>query len=213
VEFDFKSNRLDFGRISKDTTVTKTAVLQVLKPEKTKVLGITTSSPYVKAERVPGPSGAGDEGETEIEVTISPGLAPGKIHETVTVRSDLASKPEAQLHLTGMIVGDVEVTPDRLRFWYSADHNAERQILQHKVQIINRSADKTLKILDVRDSRNMLDLSLATVDEGRHYELTATLKKEDLEAGKGGQAGQLIITTNDPDQREISIGYWVIRRM
>jgi hypothetical protein len=199
VEFDFKSNRLDFGRISKDTTVTKTAVLQVLKPEKTKVLGITTSSPYVKAERVPGPSGAGDEGETEIE--------------TVTVRSDLASKPEAQLHLTGMIVGDVEVTPDRLRFWYSADHNAERQILQHKVQIINRSADKTLKILDVRDSRNMLDLSLATVDEGRHYELTATLKKEDLEAGKGGQAGQLIITTNDPDQREISIGYWVIRRM
>jgi hypothetical protein len=55
----------------------------------------------------------------------------------------------------------------------------------------------------------MLELSLATIEKGRRYEITATPKSEAL-AAKGGAAGRLIITTNDPDQREISVSYRIL---
>jgi hypothetical protein len=211
VEFDFKTTRLSFGKVSKDESVTKKAVLQILNPKETKIVGIETSSPFIRAEQGPVSSEEGYEEGVEIEVTLEPGLPPGKIHETVTVSSNLASKPEAKLYLAGLIVGDVEVTPDMLRFMYKESQGAEKQILQHKLQIRNRSAEKTLKILKVQDPKNMLELALATIEEGRQYELTATLKNEALSV-KGDTAGQLIITTNDPEQSEITVSYRVMRR-
>lgn len=211
VQFDFASNNLNFGKISEGETVTRSTSLQIMDPDKTKIIEITTSSPFVQAVQVPSSSSPGNRSEAEIQVTISPGLPPGRIHETVTARSNLESKPEAKLYLAGTVVGDVEVIPDVLRFIVDESKPEGEGILRGKLQIINRSASKTLRVLETRDPKNMLDLSLATVEEGQIYELTATLRKEAL-AVQGDTVAQLVIVTNDPEQKNITVSYRIIRR-
>lgn len=205
------SGKLNFGRMSKDETVTKSAFLQILDPTRTEITDISTSSAYIEAKRLEGTSKEGHEREVEIQVTITPGLAPGRINESIVAQSNLTSKPEARLRLTGVIVGDVEVKPDRLRFMYSEADSAQEQLPQQKLQIINLSAGTPLKILEVRDPQNMLELNLTTIEDGQRYELTATLRREAFST-QSGAPGTLLITTNNPEQREITIRYSVTRR-
>jgi hypothetical protein len=210
VEFDFTSGSLNFGRVSKDHTVTKSAFIEILDPDRTEITDIATSSPYIEAKRMKKPS-AGHEGQVEIRVTILPGSPPGRINETVTVRSNLASKPEAELRVAGMVIGDVEVTPDALSFLYGESKGAEDQLPSRKLQIINRSTGATLKVLEVRDPQDRLELKLETIEDGQRYELTATLKKEALGA-RDAAPGSILITTDNPEQKRITVGYRLIKR-
>ena len=210
VEFDFTSSSLNFGRVLRNETVTKSAFIQILDPDRTEITDITTSSPYIEAKRMKKPS-VGHEGEVEIQVTISPGLPGGRINETITAQSNMSSKPDASLRVAGMVIGDVEVTPDALSFVYSESDGAEDQLPSHKLQIINSSTGTTLKILEVRDPQGRLELKLETIENGQRYEVTATLKKEALGA-RGGATGSILITTDNPEQREITVRYSIIRR-
>jgi hypothetical protein len=191
--------------------VTKSAFIQILDPGRTEIRDITTSSPYIEAKRLDNTSQPGHEGEIEIQVTITPGLPPGRINETIVAQSNLTSKPEAKLRLSGIIVGDVEVTPDVLRFVYDESEGAQKQLPQQKLQIINRSTDISLRILKAQDLEDKLDLNLTTIEEGQRYELTATLRREALTT-QGVISGALLITTNNPEQQEITVRYGVLRR-
>lgn len=210
VEFDFASGSLYFGSVPRNETVTKSAFIQILDPDRTEITDITTSSPYVEAKRLKDPP-AGHEGEVEIRVTMSPGLPPGRVNETVTVRSNLSSKPEARLRVSGVILGDVEVAPDALRFFYSESEGAENQLPPQKLEVVNRSTEAPLRILEVKDPQDRLELELEAIEDGRRYEVTATLKKEALGA-QGVATGFILITTDNPEQREITVRYSIIRR-
>ena len=211
VEFDFELYSLNFGKLKTNDTATKSTFIQILDPEKTRIIDITTSSPFVSAKRVEASESADNRTRIEVKVTLSPGLPPGRIKERVTVRSNLNSKPEATLRLTGSIIGDVEVTPEVLRFVVNESQGASNQNISQKLKITNNSENKPLRILGARDPDDRLKLNVKTVEEGQKFELTATLKPEAL-ATSGNQTGTIVITTNNQEQKEITVRYNIVRR-
>ncbi len=211
VEFDFESYTLNYGRMRTNDTATKSTFIQILDPEKTRFTDITTSSPFVSAKRVEASDSADNHTRIEIEVTLLPGLPPGRINETVTAHSSLESKSKATLRLTGSIVGDVEVTPEVLRFVVNESQDASDQNISQKLQITNNSENKPLRILGARDPDDRLQLNVKTVEEGREFELTATVKPDTLFT-LGNKTGTIVITTNNQEQKEITVRYNVVRR-
>ncbi|MFQ6007419.1 MAG: hypothetical protein ACE5K8_00560 [Candidatus Zixiibacteriota bacterium] len=210
VEFDFVTYSLDFGKVSWDETVTKSTFLHIKDQQNTRITDITTSSPFISAKQLE-PSTTVDSGQIEIEVTLSPGLPLGRINETVVAHSNLDSKPEATLRLRGTIVGDVEVTPEVLHFVIRDSANPANQSIQQQLFVNNRSKDKPLKVLSVVDPDDVLDLELETLDKGQRYQVVATLKQEAL-SGATTRSGSILITTDNPDQKEITVHYNVIKR-
>jgi hypothetical protein len=211
VEFDFASYSLDFGKVSKDETVTKSAFLEIKDPQSTKITDITTSSPFISAKR-PEPSVQPDSDKIEIEVTLSPGLPLGRINETVSAHSNLPSKPQADLRLGGTIVGDVDVTPEALSFVISESADGSTQSNQQRLTVLNRSTTKSLKVLSVHDSDDRLQLDLNTIEKGHQFEIVASLRPEVVETAEQSLHGMIVITTDNPDQPEITVHYSIRKR-
>jgi hypothetical protein len=211
VEFDFSSYQLDFGKVAKEETVTKSAYLHIKDPQNTKITDITTSSPFILAKQLK-PSGTVDSGDIEVEVTLSPGLPPGRIYETVTAHSNLSSMPQAILRVEGTIIGDVDVNPEALSFIISESADGSSQSNQQRLSIRARSSAKPLKILSVHDSDDRLQLDLNTINEGRQFEIVASLKPEVLNTAEKSLHGLILITTDNPDQQEITVHYSIIKR-
>jgi len=211
IEFDFESYSLNFGKLRTSDTATKSIFIQILDPEKTRITDITTSSPLVSAKRVEASDSADNRTRIEVEVTLLPGLPSGRVNETVIAHSSLESKSKATLRLIASIVGDVEVIPDVLRFVVSDSSGKSNQIITQLLKITNNSEDKLLRILGARDPDDRLQLSVETLEDGQKFELTATLKPEAL-ATSGNQTGTIVITTNNQEQKEITVRYNVVRR-
>lgn len=206
VEFDFDSYSLSFGSVSQNDSLTKSAFIQVKDPKKTKITDITTSSPLVTARQVKPPVLEGNKTKIEIEVTLLPGLPPGRLSETVTVHSNLKSKQVATLRLSGSIIGEVEVTPENLRFIIRDSVNPGDESTTQRLVILNRAEGTPLHILGVKDQNDRLRLVLRTVEEGQKYELTAALKQEAPSTGSN-LSGSILITTDNPKQKEITVKY------
>ena len=202
---------MNFGRVKTNDTVTKSTFIQIMDPEKTKITDITTSSPFVLAKQVEASDSADNHTKIEVEITLLPGLPPGRINETVTAHSSLESKPEATLRLNVTIVGDVEVIPEMIRFVVKESQSAPNQNISQRLIITNNSEKKLLQILGVRDPDDRLQLNVKTVEEGREFELTATVKPDTLFT-LGSQTGTIVITTNNQEQKEITVRYSVLRR-
>ncbi len=205
VEFDYESNLIDVGTLHKGDTASGQAYLSIKHPEKTKVADISSSSPFVSAKLV-----GGDAGKMKIEVTVLPGMKPGKINETVTVHSDANPSQTARLKITGNIIGDVKVTPEMVRFELSASKGVSDQDAQ-EIQIVNKSAKKKLRVLGVADPTDRLQVSLSTVEDGVSYVVTAKPKSKVLQR-TGSVVGSLIITTDNADQNRIEVRYNIMVR-
>ena len=213
VEFNFASYSLDFGKVSKDDTATKSTYLQIKNPQSTKITDIVASSPFISAKQLE-PSEPIDSSRIEIEIRLLPGLPLGRINQTVTAHSNLTSKPQATLQLGGIIVGDVEVTPEALSFVISQSADGSTQVNEQRLTIHDKPTAKPLKILSVRDSHDRLQLDLSTINEGREFEIMASLKQETMNTilVNKNLRGSILITTDNPDQPEITVLYNVTRR-
>ncbi len=213
VEFDFASYQLDFGKVDKDDTVTKSAYLHIKDRQNVSITDITTSSPFISAKQLK-PSDTADSSNIEIDVTLSPGLPVGRFSEKVTAHSNLDSKPQATLQLAGTIVGDVEVTPEALSFVISESADGSAQSNQQRLSIHNKPTAKPLKVLSVSDSDERLVFDLKTINEGLQFEIVASLKPETMDSTLVNKSlrGSILITTDNPDQPEITVSYNVIRR-
>jgi hypothetical protein len=209
VEFDFTSYVLDFGTISDKDTVTKSVFLSIKNPQEAKITDITTSTPFIVARQV-GPVDM-DSGRAEIEITVLPGLPYGRINGTVTVHSNLESKPQANLRIMGRVIGDVEVTPDVLFFTFRGSKEITDRELQKRLMITNRSKERSLKILGIADPDGRMDIELKMLREGQQYQADVTLKRQVLE-GKMPLNGFVVINTDNPKQSEIKVRYTVVKR-
>lgn len=210
VEFDFEPHLVDMGKIKKGDTAVSRASILIENPEKTKLVDISTSSSLVTARIVEDEPSKSDPHRIEVEVTVLPGPKPGRINETVTAHFNEISQLTATLKITGEITGDVEVTPEILYFNLYRARGVSDQDAQ-RVKIINKSANRKLHILGVKDPGDRLNLDLTTVEDGVRFVLTAKPKPEVLERD-GRVGGSIIIWTDNPEENEIKLRYSLVIR-
>lgn len=106
VIFDFAIHNLYMGKFHKDREVSKSSIIVVDDPEKTRIIDLKSSSPFITARQLDYLENKDGYSRLKIQVTVAPGLPVGKFAETVTAYSNSDRKSEATLRLTGDVLGD-----------------------------------------------------------------------------------------------------------
>lgn len=209
VAFGFDSYALNFGKIQGNEPTSKTIALLVKDPDNTQVTDIVSSSEYITATQMSTTDDSAGA-KIELEVTINPGIPPGRLNETVTAHSNLPDHPQALLRISGEVKGDIGLVPDLLRFdRYPADSSKTTWV--QKLRIIDESGHKPFHVLSVNNPHGHLKLDLETVKPGEIYEVTATLDDEALSEGTYF-SGTITVQTDNPDQEMVEARYMIYNR-
>lgn len=210
IEFGFESPYLSFAKARESESSSKIAYVVIKNYDDVKLKDLESSSQFVKAVVCDTVSGEKEKGRIPVEVTIKPGLPLGRFNETITAKPSDAKVPSSALRISGMIVGEVEVYPEAIRFVVmdSADHSIVPSY--QKVTITNHSDTKKLAIDKVVDPDGKLDLELDTLTVGQDYQLFIR-PGTDLKSSNDF-SGSILITTNNPDQKQVSVNYSVIHQ-
>lgn len=212
VPFGFEARTLAMGTIHHlaREAVSKRTALLFIDPGDAQLAGLVSSSPLVTAEQLgPGEAREGQQ-RLEIEVSVLPGLPPGPLQETITATAASGRHPPATLTVTGMITGDVEVTPDRLRLMVVETAKRKAEDDWKRIYLRGHDPERPLKVFDCRDSNGLLDLELVELIRGEKFELTVTLKADALKENSE-TTGTIGISTNSPSQAEITVPYSAVR--
>jgi len=208
IEFDFVSSNLSMGKVERNQTVVKTAQIQIKNPANTRITGIETSSPMIKVRLLEDTDIS--DNKVDVEVTLMPGLPPGRLSETVTVKSNLESKPEAKLRLSGLIIGEFEITPLSIAYFFndSAGIVTDSSV---KVTIVNHNDAVPLELVEISDPDGYLKIEKQTITAGQKYVLVCNLSEEKL-PDSNRHNGNILIKTNNPVEKEKEISYRIIKR-
>lgn len=209
IEFGFSPTSLGFSKVPHGQTTTKTAKILIKNPDRVQVANLRTSSEFIQA-KVSDQSPEDAPGIIAIEVTLDAGLPAGRINEFVTAVPTDTSLKESKLRIGGSIVGDIEITPDIISFMIQQGDSGVASPKQRTLTIVNRSADRPLKIIDAVDSQDRLTLELKTLQEGQQFELLVIPKE--IKNFTGNLNGTIVISTDNPNQRTVSVRYSLYRK-
>ncbi len=213
VPFGFETRALALGKIHYLAVepVSKRAVILIREPADTGLADLEASSPNITAQLVGSGEAQDGHQRLEIEVSVQPGLPPGILHETVTAMAASENHPPAVLNITGLITGDVELTPPYLRLLVVETGNREARDSWKRIYLTGHNPDRPLRVFNCRDSNGLLQLDLVELIRGEKFELTATLGAKALEQNSE-ITGTISISTNSPSQSEVTVGYSATRR-
>lgn len=213
VPFGFADRAVDMGRVHHEYAepLIREAILLIRESSTAKPAALETSSPLVTARLTGNETVAQGQRRLGLEVSLLPGLPPGPVAETVTVRSAGEGLEPAVLEVNGLVTGDVAAAPEQLRLLVVETARRTARDSWARVYLTGHSPDRPLTILTTRDSNGILDLDLAELIPGQKYELTVTLGAEALDVNSQ-ITGTVEITTNSPSQPVVSVGYSAARR-
>ncbi len=207
VTFGFETSIIDFGKVQKDNTVRKTANFITQGPKGIGITELKSNSEFITARVVTSESGVKSEDKISIEICLLPGLPEKRFGAQITAISSDESLPISTLAVTGTIIGDIEVSPEILKFSSVGGEGERFEPSFIKVSIINHSETRKLKIREILDQQNKMDISLRTAEEGEEYELTFTPK--DIQIAGKYVRGNVVVSTDLPDKRQINIPYTI----
>jgi hypothetical protein len=171
---------------------------------------IITSAPFVSARIVSNPDSVKATQKMTLEVSLGPGLKPGLVSETVTVKYTDPNRPESKLYIYGIAVKDVEVSPLALTY-IVLDSAVGEKPQTRALTVLSHKPDTDLQILKVSDPGGLLKYDVSTVEPGQKYRVLVTLDETKLAPG-ATIASNVIITTNQPEQAEIKIPFRIERK-
>lgn len=208
VLFGFEASIIDFGKVQKDEKIKKSVNFVTQGLRGIEVTELKSSSEYITAKVITSESTAKSEEKIAIEICLLPGFPEGRFGAQITAKLRNDSLPGATLSVTGVIIGDVEVSPESIKF--SARNDTKQPFAPPfmKVLIINHSETQKLSIEGIRDQHNRFEINLNTIQEGEIYEIAVTPK--DIKDLKGYFRGTVVVSTNIPTQKEISIPYTIV---
>jgi hypothetical protein len=214
VPWGFETRALAMGKIHHQTAdpVSRSATILVRDAAHTELAGLDSTSPKITARLVGASEAREDHQRLEIEVTALPGLPPGPLNETITATAASGDLPPATLTITGLVTGDVEVTPDHLRLMVVETRKREARDSWKRIYLSGHCPERPLRVFDCRDSNEILDFDLVELISGEKFELTVTLGADDLEANNELE-GTISISTNSPSQAVVTVGYSAVHRL
>ena len=210
ADVGFEKNTLSVGDILADQKTIKDTYIDIHGFTGVQIDTIITSAPYIRAWRVENPDSAKNDQRMKLEVSIGPGLKPGLVSETVTVKYKNPERPESKLYIYGIAVNDVEVTPLALTY-IVLDTAVGKKPQSRYLTVTSHKPDTDLKILKVSDPKSLLDYTVTEIEPGQKFKVTATLNEAQLASG-AMIASNVVIETNQPSQAEIKIPFRIERK-
>lgn len=160
-----------------------------------RVRSASASTPYLSADL--SPSTDPERPGYLISATLKPGAPVGPFKASVTIASDNPKQPVAEVPVTALIRGNVDLDHDS--FFLGALNKGQERKAAVDVSTV---ASSPLRIDKIDNPLPYLSVDVKPKVEGKEYTLTATLKPD---APVGNIKGEVTIHTNDPDQPEIKV--------
>ena len=132
-----------------------------------------------------------------IEVSVSPEAPIGRHNGNLTVKTDHPRISSLSAHIYLRVKGPITFSPRMLFF----DENAQKARAIKKVRITKIKGDD-LKIIEVTSTSPQFQAETVIIKEGKEFDVEIRMAP-DVEPGRYQE--EIVIRTNDPDQKEIKI--------
>jgi hypothetical protein len=197
VEAALEPRSINIGRIGKGETVTKTASLTARDPAKVKLTKVELAEPVegltVALVKV--------DDRDAVEVTFKASKI-GTVRTRIKVATSSDKRPELELPIYGVVLGNWELVPRTASF---APSEGEADPVQAKATIKITARNKTaFRVTKAVDAEGNVTAKVSKTAEGYEVELTLAKVPEKRQ-------GVVTITTNDPDERTLEARYFVRR--
>lgn len=135
-----------------------------------------------------------------LTATLKPGAPLGEFKGAITITSNHPKQPKVEVPVTATIRGNIDL--DRESFFLGLLKKGQTRSTGVTVSTVGKDP---LKITKVDNPLSYLALDVSPRIEGKEYVVTATLKAD---APVGNIKGDVVIHTNDADQRKIRISVY-----
>jgi hypothetical protein len=197
------------GKIRQGDSTTKLTHILIKDPGTTEVKELKSSSQYVVA-RMLDDAGATKEGEIPVEITVKPGFDLGRFNANITATPTVDSLRATTLRVSGSVIGEVEVSPDAIRFVIMKNSNNSLVPSFQRVRVVNHSESRSLAITKAIDVTGKMSVEEKTIKDGEEYDLIITPKNPtELTAN---DTGTIDISTDNPNQKELQVHYSIIQQ-
>ncbi len=167
---------LALGDVPLGMITNATVLVKRLDGQKLAITKVESSSNIVSAKPEPV-----DRTTANVHISLLADGQPGRVSEMVNLFTADAKGPALTIVVTARLLGDIELDPEALA-WGMPDPehwNVENPdfILERSVTITATRSDRPLEIRNVSCTLKELTVKLETVEQGKEYELTASLSK------------------------------------
>ena len=183
---------LHFGTVKKRDGAKREIVVMDPGDGSLAVNEVTCDSPSVKVSLT-----RNDKPDLVYLVTaeIKPGAPVGELKAKIKVSTNYPREPIVEIPVAADVVGDIEAVPNQFFLGLlKKGQSASRTIT------LSTTSEKPLVIRKMDSPFDYVTITALTETRGKKYSVTATLKDT---APLGLIKGEVVIHTNDPDQREI----------
>ncbi len=196
--------------VRRNAQVIKDVYIPIDKMTTYDVSEIVSSSKFITVKQVFPDDSAAVRDSLHFQILIGPGLDVGLMSETVVIHFEDNKKARANYFLYGIVVDDIEVAPLRLSYVVSGTAidipNSTR-----KLTLTNYLKEMSLEIIDVLTPGKNLDFTITETKKGEEYQIMAVANDKML-AVDSTLESKIIITTNNPEMRQIKVPFRVVRR-
>jgi hypothetical protein len=192
-----------FNAVQKEP-MTERVVIVATEPDRDfAVTKVTSHVPFLKPtvreltgnERISGKSGK----QYEVGVQIDDDAPVGPVSAKVTIHTDHPKAPEVVVKVYGVVRALIHITPSQVQF---GTVDAKAMAGRNVIVVNNRSGEGAMKVTDVTVDDAAFDTSVATIEEGRRYQVTVNVKED---APAGSHAATMTLKTTDPDFPEMTV--------
>ncbi len=197
VDFEFKPNRVYFGRLNAPERTEKVLEVHAKDPENLKIESIESSSEHIKAELITDESG--EKKKFSLKVILLDSVPVGRINENITVKTNVESQKVVKIPIYGEVMGDIVAEPERINF---GDYSKET--MYERTFTLKSKKGKPFKVLEAESSDPRVKVDYEKIEGQSGYEFTAGL---DEDFSEKFLRGSIKITTDQEDQKLINVSF------
>jgi hypothetical protein len=192
-----------FNAVQREPMTEKIVVVATEPDRDFEVTKVTSHVPFLKpsvkeltgGERVAGKAGK----QFEVGVEITDDAPVGPVSAKLTIHTDHPKAKEVVVKVYGVVRSLIHVTPSQVQF---GTVNAKAMAGRNVIVVNNRTGKASMEVTGATVSDEAFDTSVATIEEGRRYQVTINVKAD---APAGARTATMKIKTNDPDFPEMEV--------
>ncbi len=189
-------SEVNFGTVRRATEQTRQVKLVYTGEGPFKLQSISNASPNIKVTAAPAKDGGPGQ---VIEVSLLKGMPTGPFYDSVQL---VTNQKKVALPVFGRIAGDLSAEPPQVSFGIVPRGRGAARVLR-----LTNSGQRLLKVLSVSSSSPSVAAKAEETKPGKEYKITIELSRR---APQGQVRGRLLITTDDPQEKSLSVFFYGI---
>ncbi|HQN97366.1 MAG TPA: DUF1573 domain-containing protein [Thermoanaerobaculales bacterium] len=191
-----------FNAVQREPMTQKVVVVATDASRPFKVTKVESNVPFLTTavRRLEGSELIADKpgDQYEVAVALADGAPVGPVSGTVTIVTDNPKAEQVPVKVYGVVRALLHVTPTQLEFGsVEAKARPGRNLI-----VVNNRTEGSVKVTGAAIDDPAFDASVATIEEGKRYQVTVTVKGD---AAAGPRNATLTVKTTDRDFPELKV--------